>query len=49
MATAPICVQLETQYSLTDDPTKLGAREGFRSNCPQPEDFSAGAGFFLQL
>ena len=44
---APICMA-KTQYSLTDDPTKLGAPEGFTVTVKNVK-VSAGAGFVVVL
>ena len=44
---APICVA-KTQYSLTDDPTKLGAPEDFEVTVRSLK-ISAGAGFIVAL
>ncbi len=43
----PICMA-KTQYSLTDDPTKLGRPSGFRITVRQMS-ISAGAGFIVAL
>ncbi len=43
----PICVA-KTQYSFSDDPTKLGAPEGFRVTVKNVK-VSAGAGFIVVL
>ena len=43
----PICMA-KTQYSLTDDPTKLGAPEGFTVTVREIR-VSAGAGFLVAL
>ena len=43
----PICMA-KTQYSLTDDPTKLGAPTGFTVTVRNVKD-SAGAGFLVAL
>ena len=43
----PICMA-KTQYSLTDDPTKLGAPEGFTITVRNIK-VSAGAGFLVAL
>ena len=43
----PICMA-KTQYSLTDDPTKLGAPEGFTITVRNIK-VSAGAGFIVAL
>ena len=45
--TAPVCVA-KTQYSLSDDPTKLGRPEGF-SITVRDVKLSAGAGFVVAL
>ena len=44
---APICVA-KTQYSFSDDPTKLGAPEGFEITVKNVK-VSAGAGFIVVL
>ena len=44
---APICMA-KTQYSLSDDPTKLGAPEGFTVTVRNVK-ISAGAGFIVAL
>ena len=44
---APICLA-KTQYSLSDDPTKLGAPEGFTVTVRNVK-VSAGAGFIVAL
>ncbi len=46
-ANAPICMA-KTQYSLSDDPTKLGAPEGFTVTVRNIK-ISAGAGFIVAL
>ena len=46
-ANCPICVA-KTQYSFSDDPTKLGAPEGFTVTVRQVK-VSAGAGFVVVL
>ena len=46
-AGAPICMA-KTQYSLSDDPTKLGAPEGFTVTVRNIK-ISAGAGFIVAL
>ena len=43
----PICVA-KTQYSFSDDPTKLGAPEGFKITIKNVK-VSAGAGFVVVL
>ena len=43
----PVCMA-KTQYSLTDDPTKLGAPKGFRITVNKVK-VSAGAGFVVAL
>ena len=43
----PICVA-KTQYSFSDDPTKLGAPEGFKVTIKNVK-ISAGAGFIVVL
>jgi len=43
----PICVA-KTQYSFSDDPTKLGAPEGFTVTVKNVK-VSAGAGFIVVL
>ena len=43
----PVCVA-KTQYSFSDDPTKLGAPEGFKVTVRQVK-VSAGAGFVVAL
>ena len=43
----PICMA-KTQYSLSDDPTKLGAPEGFTVTVRNIK-VSAGAGFLVAL
>ena len=43
----PICMA-KTQYSLTDDPTKLGAPTGFTVTVRNVK-VSAGAGFLVAL
>ena len=43
----PICIA-KTQYSLSDDPTKLGKPEGFRITI-KDMTVSAGAGFIVAL
>ena len=43
----PICMA-KTQYSLSDDPTKLGAPEGFKITVRSVK-VSAGAGFVVAL
>jgi len=43
----PICMA-KTQYSLTDDATKLGRPTGFRITVRQV-NISAGAGFIIAL
>ena len=45
--TLPVCMA-KTQYSLTDDPAKLGAPTGFRIQV-QKAKVSAGAGFVVVL
>ncbi len=45
MGTAPVCMA-KTQYSFTDDPTKLGAPTGFRITVREVTP-SAGAGFVV--
>ena len=44
---APICMA-KTQYSLSDDPTKLGAPEGFKVTVRNLK-VSAGAGFVVAI
>jgi formate--tetrahydrofolate ligase len=43
----PICIA-KTQYSFSDDPTKLGAPEGFKITVKNAR-ISAGAGFIVVL
>ena len=43
----PVCIA-KTQYSFSDDPTKLGAPSGFRVTVKQVK-VSAGAGFIVVL
>ena len=43
----PVCMA-KTQYSLSDDPTKLGRPEGFKINVSEVK-LSAGAGFVVVL
>ena len=43
----PICIA-KTQYSLSDDPSKLGRPEGFRITI-KDLTVSAGAGFIVAL
>ena len=43
----PVCVA-KTQYSFSDDPTKLGAPEGFKVTVRNLK-VSAGAGFIVVL
>ena len=43
----PVCMA-KTQYSFSDDPTKLGAPEGFTVNVRNVK-VSAGAGFIVAL
>jgi formate--tetrahydrofolate ligase len=43
----PICMA-KTQYSITDDPTKLGAPDGFKITVRNLK-VSAGAGFIVAL
>ena len=43
----PVCIA-KTQYSFTDDPTKLGAPEGFKITVRNVK-VSAGAGFIVVL
>ena len=43
----PVCMA-KTQYSLSDDPTKLGRPEGFRITVKELR-ISAGAGFIVAL
>jgi formate--tetrahydrofolate ligase len=45
MATTPVCMA-KTQYSLTDDPTRLGKPTGFRITINEVYG-SAGAGFVV--
>ena len=45
--TMPVCMA-KTQYSLSDDPKKLGAPEGFTLTIRQVR-VSAGAGFVVAL
>ncbi len=45
MANAPVCIA-KTQFSFTDDPTRLGAPEGFRIAVREVTP-SAGAGFVV--
>ena len=44
---APVCIA-KTQYSFSDDPTKLGAPEGFKVTVRNVK-ISAGAGFVVVL
>lgn len=46
-ADLPICVA-KTQYSLSDDPAKLGRPQGFTVNVKEIR-LSAGAGFIVAL
>lgn len=46
-ANLPICIA-KTQYSLSDDPKKLGAPEGFRLRV-RDVTLSNGAGFIVAL
>ena len=43
----PVCMA-KTQYSLSDDPTKLGRPEGFKITVKELR-ISAGAGFIVAL
>ena len=43
----PVCIA-KTQYSFSDDPTKLGAPEGFKVTIKNVK-ISAGAGFIVVL
>ena len=43
----PVCIA-KTQYSFSDDPTKLGAPEGFKITVKNVR-ISAGAGFIVVL
>ena len=43
----PVCIA-KTQYSFSDDPTKLGAPEGFKVTVKNVK-ISAGAGFIVVL